>query len=160
MLYKIDLQQVQIASPCPASWDDMEGDNKCRLCSSCNKHVYNFSEMSLEEGTALIVAKEGQLCGRISRRQDGMIITKDYPVGFGSKIYHRCMYAVLVASLLLISVFWLSSKSSRFPQAEAFIAWINHYLEKFSWKSNSQTFSMTNGMIYCPPSIPPKQDSK
>src|SRR5689334_9195454 len=75
------VQQIQIASPCPASWEQMEGDDRKRFCYQCKLHVYNFSAMTTEEGEELIRQTEGRLCGRIYQRADGTIITADCPVG-------------------------------------------------------------------------------
>ncbi len=35
------LENVRIASPCSASWDDMVGDERVRFCGQCTKNVYN-----------------------------------------------------------------------------------------------------------------------
>lgn len=75
------VQQIQIASPCSASWNDMVGDDRSRFCSQCKLNVYNFAAMSADEGEKLIIEKEGKLCARIYRRYDGTILTKDCPVG-------------------------------------------------------------------------------
>ena len=75
------LSRLQIASPCPASWAEMSGDERARFCASCEKHVYDFSRMTAEEGLALIREKEGNVCARLWRRADGTLITADCPVG-------------------------------------------------------------------------------
>jgi hypothetical protein len=75
------LDSVTIASPCPAVWDAMQGDDRSRFCSTCQKNVYNFASMTAEEATALIVAREGKLCGRVYHRKDGTVLTADCPVG-------------------------------------------------------------------------------
>ena len=38
----LGLQDIRIASPCPADWDKMVGDERVRHCSECNFNVYNF----------------------------------------------------------------------------------------------------------------------
>ena len=43
------LDQVRVASPCSASWDEMLGDERVRFCTSCEKNVFNLSAMSREE---------------------------------------------------------------------------------------------------------------
>ena len=75
------LSNVQIASPCSASWDEMAGDDRARFCSHCKLHVYNLSSMSREEAESLVVAKEGRLCVRFYQRADGTVMTKDCPIG-------------------------------------------------------------------------------
>src|SRR5205814_4285456 len=80
-LFRSLVQQVQIASPCTASWDGMTGDDRSRFCGQCKLNVYNLSAMTEAEGEALIIEKEGKLCARIYRRYDGTVLTKDCPVG-------------------------------------------------------------------------------
>jgi hypothetical protein len=76
------LENVYVASPCDASWADMQGDTDVRFCTSCSKHVYNLSMMSREEGEAVLRAGTGNdLCVRLFRRTDGTVITDDCPVG-------------------------------------------------------------------------------
>lgn len=75
------LSGVQIASPCPASWNAMEGSDKVRFCGQCKLNVYNLSAMSQSEAEKLIIEKEGRLCVRFFRRKDGTVITQDCPVG-------------------------------------------------------------------------------
>src|SRR5438132_991335 len=82
------LGHVRIASPCPASWSDMTGDERVRYCGECKKNVYNLSALTQVEAAALIHEKEGRLCGMYYRRPDGTILTADCPVGL-SAIRHR-----------------------------------------------------------------------
>lgn len=72
---------LRVASPCPANWEQMSGDDRVRFCQLCNLHVYNISQMTRKETAALIAETEGRLCARLYRRPDGTVITKDCPVG-------------------------------------------------------------------------------
>jgi hypothetical protein len=78
------IQRVEIATPCPARWDDMVGDTKSRFCSHCSLNVYNLSEMTESEAERLIIEKERKLCARIYRRRDGAVMTRDCPVGLAA----------------------------------------------------------------------------
>ena len=73
--------QLKIASPCPASWDDMEGDDRARFCPECELNVYNLSAMTEEEALKLVKEREGRLCVRFYQRRDGTVLTTDCPVG-------------------------------------------------------------------------------
>jgi hypothetical protein len=98
------LAQVKIASPCPARWEDMAGDERSRFCLQCNKHVYNLSAMSANAAADLVRAKEGKLCARFYRRADGTMLTADCPVGLerhGRRLKALCSTA---AGLLLSSL--------------------------------------------------------
>jgi hypothetical protein len=75
------LDLLRIASPCPANWDQMNGDDRVRFCDLCNLHVYNIARLTRKEAESLIAGADGRICARLFRRSDGTIITKDCPVG-------------------------------------------------------------------------------
>jgi hypothetical protein len=76
------LGRMRIASPCPANWEGMEGDERVRFCRLCDLHVYNISEMTRAEAESLVARTEGRrLCARLYRRADGTVLTKDCPTG-------------------------------------------------------------------------------
>lgn len=81
----INLDEIRIASPCNARWEDMTGDERARFCGGCRKHVYNFSAMSRREVETLLREKEGRVCGRFYQRPDGRMITADCPEGVRRK---------------------------------------------------------------------------
>src|ERR1700749_160888 len=91
----------KIASPCPASWDRMAGDDKSRYCSACNLHVYNFAAMTSAEIADLTATHTGRLCGRLYRRSDGTVITKDCPVGARIIVKRRSYLAGAALSVAL-----------------------------------------------------------
>jgi hypothetical protein len=72
---------LRVASPCSASWEEMEGDHRIRFCRHCRKNVYHLSGMNRREAVALVRESEGQLCVRYCRRRDGTLLTDDCPVG-------------------------------------------------------------------------------
>ena len=59
----------------------MTGDDRVRFCDSCQLNVYNFAELTRKEAEEIIRTTEGRICGRLYRRADGSVITKDCPVG-------------------------------------------------------------------------------
>jgi hypothetical protein len=77
----IALENIRIASPCAADWDDMRGDERVRFCGRCEKNVYNLSSMTRADAEALVNEKEGRLCVRFYQRSDGTMLTADCPVG-------------------------------------------------------------------------------
>lgn len=79
------LRQIKVASPCAANWNDMQGDERVRLCAECDRHVYDFSEMKQREIEALMRGADGRICAAIYRRRDGTVITADCPVGLREK---------------------------------------------------------------------------
>lgn len=75
------LRSLRVASPCGVGWDSMEGDERVRFCRLCSLNVYDFAGMTRAEVEALLLKTEGRLCGRLTRRADGTVLTKDCPVG-------------------------------------------------------------------------------
>lgn len=75
------LNALVIASPCPASWAGMTGDDRIRHCEMCDRQVYNIAAMSTEDAAELIRGAEGRVCARLYRRKDGTVLTADCPVG-------------------------------------------------------------------------------
>ena len=99
------LEDLRIATPCNADWDDMNGDERVRFCGKCEKNVYNLSAMTRADAEALVREKEGRLCVRFYRRQDGTVLSADCPVGVQKKRLRQRMWASLsgaAASLMLL----------------------------------------------------------
>ncbi len=95
------LNNIQIASPCPADWNEMYGDDRKRHCGDCKLNVYNLSGMTKDEAEALVMNAEGRLCVRFYRREDGSILTQDCPVGWAKIKQRTKIYATAVASLIM-----------------------------------------------------------
>lgn len=95
------LDDVRIAAPCPASWDDMTGTDQVRHCGQCSKNVYNFKDMTRPEIADLLMSTEGRVCGRLYRRKDGTLLTADCPVGLAEKAYKLARRSVLATITLV-----------------------------------------------------------
>lgn len=93
------LPNIYVASPCPADWSKMTGDERARMCGTCNKHVFNLSQMSRSDAEELIIEKNGSLCVRYYQRKDGTILLKDCTVA-ASAARKRQMFAAGAAALL------------------------------------------------------------
>ena len=127
------LDLIQIASPCPASWDRMKGDDRVRFCGECRLHVYNLSEMTRNEAEAFVTKHEGRTCVRFFRREDGTVLTKDCPVGLRAlrQRFVRATAALCGIVFALISGPLFGGVISRRlpagirPPSEAFADWIN-----------------------------------
>ncbi|HQZ95273.1 MAG TPA: hypothetical protein PLP21_03090 [Pyrinomonadaceae bacterium] len=112
------LENVKIASPCSADWNEMYGDERKRFCGDCKLNVYNLSGMTKTEAESLILNAEGRLCVRFYQRADGSVITTDCPVGLAGVKHRTRVFATAAASLLmaiLTGVFFVSifSKATR-----------------------------------------------
>jgi hypothetical protein len=75
------IDNIRIASPCSADWEQMKGDDHVRHCDACNLNVYNLSAFTEAEIRALVAKRKGRLCGRIYQRRDGTVLTQNCPVG-------------------------------------------------------------------------------
>lgn len=98
------LDNVRIASPCSADWNQMIGDNRKRFCGECKLNVYNLSAMSRTEAENLILNAEGRLCVKFYRRADGSVLTQDCPVGW-ARVKQRTKLFVTAAASLLFTFF-------------------------------------------------------
>ena len=115
--FKNPLEQVQVAAPCKADWEQMIGSERMRFCGACNLNVYNLSGMTRSEAESLIARNEGRLCVRFYRRRDGSIITKDCPVGLRA-IQRRVSYltkAIITATLTFMASVGLQSLIPQVP---------------------------------------------
>lgn len=99
------LDQIKIASPCPASWRSMQGDDKKRFCQLCQLNVYNIAGMTLEEAEAFLRQAEGRVCIRIYQRADGKVLTRNCPVGVAA-VRRRLGFA---AALIFVFAFGMFS---------------------------------------------------
>ena len=98
------LNNIRIASPCSADWNEMYGDNRKRFCGDCKLNVYNLSGMTRSDAESLIARTEGRLCVRFYRRSDGSIITKDCPVGLRA-IQRRVSYVAKAIGSMVLGLF-------------------------------------------------------
>jgi len=95
------LDQVRVASPCKADWNEMLGDERVRFCLSCEKNVYNLSSMAKDEAEALLRERLGDdLCIRFYQRADGTILTADCPVGVKKRRTKKLALAVAGAGAM------------------------------------------------------------
>lgn len=67
--------EPSIAKPCEESWTTMEGGQRNRHCQLCDKQVHNFAAMTPREIEKLVFKNGGELCARITRREDGSLVT-------------------------------------------------------------------------------------
>jgi hypothetical protein len=68
------LDNLQIAAPCKADWDEMISDDRVRYCEQCEKNVYNVSAMPRAEAETFLVEREGTVCVRLYKRQHGTVL--------------------------------------------------------------------------------------
>ncbi len=94
------LDNIHIASPCSADWNEMFGDDRKRFCGDCKLNVYNLSDMTRREAENLLINSEGRLCVRFFRRSDGTVLTKNCPVGWQAVKQRAARLATAVFSMI------------------------------------------------------------
>lgn len=94
------LDNLKIASPCSANWDEMTGDNRVRFCGECKLNVYNLSGMSKVDAENLVANTNGRLCVRMYQRADGSVITQDCPVGWARIKQRTRLFVTATASII------------------------------------------------------------
>lgn len=94
------LDNIKVASPCSADWNEMTGNDRQKFCGSCQKNVYNLSGMTKDEAENLLLNAEGRLCVRFYKRADGTILTQDCPVGWAAFKRRVSRGAAAFASLM------------------------------------------------------------
>jgi hypothetical protein len=112
------LDNLRVASPCSADWNQMSGDDLARRCSQCNLNVYNLSAMSTRQAEALVSRREGRMCIRFYRRKDGTVLTQNCPVGW--KIVMRRVSRVAgIALSAVMSAVPIAAQIQPVTQAQA-----------------------------------------
>jgi hypothetical protein len=114
--FKNPLENIRIASPCKADWEQMLGNERKRFCGECKLNVYNLSGMTSREAENLLIEMEGRLCIRFYKRADGTILTKDCPVGWQA-IKHRASRMAAAVVSLLFGIFSGLGLTSFFSQS-------------------------------------------
>src|SRR3954452_916131 len=98
---KFPLDDLRIATPCPADWGQMKGDERVRFCRSCDKHVYNISTLMPDEAIELLRRTEGRGGVRLYRRRNGTVIRADCPIGALAALNQRLKRLAKVAAAVL-----------------------------------------------------------
>jgi hypothetical protein len=95
------LQDLRVASPCSADWEEMIGSERIRFCLACEKSVYDLSAMTADEAEALLAANMGgEVCVRFYERADGTVMTSDCPVGATRKRRKKLALAIAGAGAM------------------------------------------------------------
>src|SRR5215475_8931425 len=127
--FESPLNNIRIASPCSANWDEMYGNDRKRFCGDCKLNVYNLSGMTRAEAEDLLERSEGRLCVRFYRRDDGTVLTQNCPVGWAKVKQRARVFATAAFSLILGSLgglFVVAGLRQR-PTQEVGKLWVNPF---------------------------------
>jgi len=69
--------ELSVAQPCAESWEAMRKEGRSRFCESCGKVVQDLSLMTDRqvEVLAMRAAAGERVCGRVTRRMGGELVT-------------------------------------------------------------------------------------
>lgn len=108
--------RLQVATPCPKSWDEMRGNDRVRFCAECNLNVYNLARIPRSELRALIRKKEGRFCGRLYLRGDRKAATRDCRPGRDRLLLQRLGR---FAALFLLAAFgWICRSQQNLDRSQ------------------------------------------
>lgn len=124
----IQLDQLKIASPCPARWEEMTGDHRVRHCARCDLDVYNAAALTRDELYDLVRHKidtNTRLCAQLRDRGDGTIITADCRVGLALIRRRARVTGARVAAVIGLSTLaaWLTPAAAWSAAAEETSDW-------------------------------------
>jgi hypothetical protein len=66
---------LQIEKPCHTNLSAMERNDVGLFCTSCEKHVIDFSKLSDEEVISIVEKTDGKICGRFTKSQLDRVFT-------------------------------------------------------------------------------------
>ncbi len=152
------LNDLQIANPCPADWNEMTGDEQVRHCKLCEKNVYNLSNMPEQDALNIIQEQEGNLCGRLYLRKDGTVIVNDCPVGF-RQVAKNGGRLLMTAGAVVILFFgsWIAlASSSPSRHSSSSRERVSHRWDDFvssvrSWFGNPPVYTVQGDICIAPP---------
>lgn len=111
------LNRARVASPCSASWDDMTGDDRVRMCGKCDRKIYNIAAMTTVEAAKLLRGSTERTCARMFRRADGTVMTADCPTGL--RAYRKRVGGMVSAAFGLLLGFVSVGYSQRIPAGDS-----------------------------------------
>ncbi len=112
------LRSIRVPTPCPVSWEEMQGDDRIRFCGQCNLNVHNLSSLTTDEAAELLKEKMGKerICVQYCQNDEGKIKT------INSKRSWRHIAATIISALSLIpSVFAQSPQKSNTKESPKFL---------------------------------------
>lgn len=118
---KDKLHRLRVDSPCPSSWEGMQGDERRRHCLQCDKPVYDFAQLTPREISGVIEACQGELCARLTRDGQGGLVTLAPPAAAVPLVSRRVsplVTAAVAAVLGLSGAAWTDPSTAVSPAAE------------------------------------------
>jgi hypothetical protein len=112
-----------IKSPCEVSWTSMAGDDRTRFCGTCQKHVFNLSEMTAAEVDVLF-AGSPDLCVRAMTTESGALVTKPCAEPAQTPASRRFRWLGVGAGAVAATAAWASSTQTGAATVAQLRAWV------------------------------------
>ena len=154
------IQKLQVESPCHVPWDSMEGSERTRYCRKCKLHVHNVSAMSREEADLFLVklASGERHCGRIYRRPDGTVMSRDCRKVLKGIMARRWIAVCLAAAILSFSRLISTAANASGIEEQWYgsrfkVTYIDSTLDRIAHQFGIEelcTCSFTMGLMICP----------
>lgn len=141
------LDLAYVASPCPADWNEMEGDDRTRHCKECQKNVHNLSAMTQDEAERFLQELQGAACVRLYLRKDGSIITADCPVGIKRKKRKRIAGTFVGAGMATAGILTAQAENEKSAEVQPFELAVETMVSR---AKRIPPITMTNGMLIVP----------
>ena len=121
---------ARIASPCSESWDQMasvpgQSRERVRHCGACALNVFDTRDLTADELRTLLASAErtGQrLCGRLYRRADGTLLTKDCPTGVAALRRKAWLALSMVVTFVFVAL-GVKVRSTERSRGDTFTSW-------------------------------------
>ena len=94
------INQLTILTPCTLNWDELEGNRRTRFCQECGKNVHDFRNMTEAEVIAVMDNSPNDFCARITRTQDGQVITRPSLMPLRFNIRSLMILVAFVAAMM------------------------------------------------------------
>jgi hypothetical protein len=153
----VNLEELEVASPCNESWDAMQGDDRARLCTKCNHCVFNLSDMTREEAEDFILSRKpgDRTCIRLYRRFDGTVMTRDCPDAARKRWTTRAIWAGATAATVTLvgaaaAAATTTARSSGAGHTGIYAKARNVVLDRCDWVGHKFGIS---SLCNCPPMV-------
>jgi hypothetical protein len=105
------LPVIEVAQPCPTAWESMSGNERSRFCAHCGRHVHDLAAMRSDEVIDLVCHEAGRLCLRVTRDEDGRVVTLDYEPALATRTRRFKRWAVAaVFAPLGLGAAWIAMR--------------------------------------------------
>lgn len=138
---------LEVHTPCPKRWEELQGGDQQRFCEQCQLHVHNLSAMSSQDRERFVAQSgDGRQCIAYELRPDGSMVTPSWWSAL-LRLFQRVQWAAL-AFLAAALPFAFSSCASRQPVLGRFEQKCDNPKQSAAAKQGNQ---MMVGTV-CPPS--------